>query len=55
MGKSHEKDVETRLIKTAHIQIPETEVIQKIYRFWNLNGGYGWTRTTDLSIMSAAL
>ncbi len=21
----------------------------------NVNGGYGWTRTTDLSIMSAAL
>ena len=22
---------------------------------FELNGGYGWTRTTDLSIMSAAL
>jgi hypothetical protein len=32
------------------------EILFWVFRYaLDLNGGYGWTRTTDLSIMSAAL
>jgi hypothetical protein len=42
------------------LKILKIKGVERVYRtvldvMGRANGGYGWTRTTDLSIMSAAL
>ena len=41
--------------KSHHVHSGKPILFWSFTEVLNFNGGYGWTRTTDLSIMSAAL